>query len=190
MFKETIEIWKHILSMNNFKIVILGYCIHFFGSIVLIGVQCPIPITPCNFEKLCIGNYACPNCLNKVIIFLKVCSCTLQDKPHPHARIPMVPNKILKDKHTNKGHLTYSICWAWTWNSSHFNFTFFFTHIRALFSFHFCLTCGLLNIRAFKERWSCCLGPLWQLDGHLNLPICIQRECVHSKCLQNNHLAA
>jgi len=28
-----------------------------------------------------------------------------------------------------------------------------------------------------------------QLDGHLNLPICIQRECVHSKCLQNNHLA-
>jgi hypothetical protein len=159
--------------MNDFRIVILGYYIHFFGLIVLIGLQCPIPIGPCNFEKLNIGNYVCPNYLNEVIIFLKVRPCTLWE--------------ILKDKHTNKGHLTCSICWAWTWSSSHSNF--FFTHLKALFSFHFCFTCGLFNIQTFKEPCSCCLSPLGQPNGHPNLPICIWRECVHSKCLQNNHLA-
>ncbi len=31
----------------------------------------------------------------------------------PHARIPMMPNNILEVKHTNKGHLTYGICYTW-----------------------------------------------------------------------------
>jgi hypothetical protein len=53
----------------------------------------------------------------------------------------------------------------------------------AFFWFCFCLACKLFKIRAFIEPWSCCLGPQGRVDGCLNLPICIQRECVCSKCL-------
>jgi hypothetical protein len=45
--------------------------------------------------------------------------------PTSHAGIPMMPNKFMQVKHTNKGHLTYSICCAWTWSSSHSNSVFF-----------------------------------------------------------------
>jgi hypothetical protein len=45
--------------------------------------------------------------------------------PTSHARIPMMPNKIMQVKHTKKGHLTYSICCVWAWSSSHFNSAFF-----------------------------------------------------------------
>ncbi len=69
--------------------------------------------------------------------------------PTFHARIPMMPNKILEVKCTNKGCLTCSICCAWAWSSSHSNFGFFFILLIILFSFHFCLACGLLKIRAF-----------------------------------------
>ncbi len=69
--------------MNDFKIVILGYYIHLSGLITLIGLQCPILSAPCNFERLCIGNFDCPNCLNKVVILFKACPCTLWDEPHP-----------------------------------------------------------------------------------------------------------
>jgi len=33
-----IYIYGNILPKNNFKIVIFGYCIHFFGSVALIGL--------------------------------------------------------------------------------------------------------------------------------------------------------
>jgi hypothetical protein len=57
----------------------------------------------------------------------------LWDEPHPHARIPMMPNNISEAKRTNKGRLTCSICCAWAWSSSHFNFAFFFTLLRGFF---------------------------------------------------------
>ncbi len=138
--------------MNDFGIVILRYCIHFFGSVVFTGFQCLISGAPCNFQKLCIGNSTCLNCLNKVFVLLKACPCTLWDEPHLHAGIPMMPNKISKVKCTNKSHLTCSICCAWAWSSSHFNSTFFFTLLRAFFSFHFSLACGLFKIRTFIAR--------------------------------------
>jgi hypothetical protein len=63
--------------------------------------------------------------------------------PIPHAKIPMMSNKILQVKHTNKGHLGYSNYCAWAWSSSHSNFAFFFfTWWRAFFLFHFCLGCS------------------------------------------------
>jgi len=128
--------------MNDFWIVILRYCIHFFGLVAFIRFQCLILNTPCNLQRFYIGNLACLNCVNKVIVLFKVCPCTLWDEPHPSSRNPMMPNKILEAKHTNKGHLTYSICCAWAWNSSHSNSTFFFIRSRAFFSFRFCLGCS------------------------------------------------
>jgi hypothetical protein len=73
----------------------------------------------------------------------------LWDEPHPHVGIPMMHNKISEAKRTNKGRLTCSICCAWAWSSSHCNSAFFFTLLRAFFSFRFYLACGLLKIRAF-----------------------------------------
>ncbi len=69
--------------MNDFRIVILGYYIHFFDSVAFIGFQCLIPNAPCKFQKLCINNFTCFNYLNKVLILFKVCPCTLWDEPHP-----------------------------------------------------------------------------------------------------------
>ncbi len=69
--------------------------------------------------------------------------------PTPHVGIPMMPNKISEAKRTNKGRLTCSICCTWAWSSSHSNYAFFFTLLRAFFSFHFCFACRLLKIRAF-----------------------------------------
>ncbi len=69
--------------MNDFIIVIFGYYIHFFDSVVFIGLQCPILNTPCKFQKLCISNSTCLNCLNKVLVLFKPCPCTLWDEPHP-----------------------------------------------------------------------------------------------------------
>ncbi len=126
--------------------VILGYCIHFFDSVAFIKLQCPIPSAPCNFQRLCISNYACSNCFNKVFVLFKARPCTLWDEPHPHAGIPMMPNKISEAKRTNKGCLTCLISCAWAWSSSHSNFTSFFTLSIALFSFYFCITCGLFII--------------------------------------------
>ncbi len=68
--------------MNGFGIVILGYCIHFFDSVVFIRLQCPIPSAPCNFQRFCISNSACPNYLNKVLVLFKARPCTLWDEPH------------------------------------------------------------------------------------------------------------
>ncbi len=78
----------NIPPMNDFGIMILGYCIHFFYSIAFIGLQCPILNAPCNFQKLCISNYTCPNCLNKVFILFKMCPCTLWDEPHSPCQNP------------------------------------------------------------------------------------------------------
>ncbi len=144
LFKK--YIYENILPMNDFEILIFGYCIHFFDLVVFIGFQCPSLSALCNFQRLCISNLVCPNCLNKVFILFKACPCTLWDEPNPHAGIPMVPNKILEAKCTNKGHLTYSICCAWVWSSSHSNCAFFFILSRAFFSFCFCLVYGLLKI--------------------------------------------
>jgi hypothetical protein len=102
--------YGNISPMNDFKIMILGYCIHFFDLVVFIRLQCPIPSAPCNFQSFCISNFACLNCFNKGLVLLKACPCSLRDEPHPHARIPMMLNKISKAKHTNKGRLTCSIC--------------------------------------------------------------------------------
>ncbi len=74
--------------MNDFGIMILGYCIHFFDSVAFIGLQCPILNTPCNFQRLYIGNYACPHYLNKVFILFKVHPCTLWDEPQPPCQNP------------------------------------------------------------------------------------------------------
>jgi hypothetical protein len=102
----------------------------------------------------------------------------LWDEPHPHARIPMMPNKISEAKRTNKGHLTCSIYCTWAWSSSHFNSTFFFTLSRAFFPFCFCLACGLLKIQAFITWWFCCLGPPTQeKDDQICLPTCEARVC-------------
>ncbi len=71
-----------MLPINDFRIVMLGYCIHFFDSVTFIGLQCPILSTPCNFQRLCINNFACSNCLNKVLVLFKARPCTLWGKPH------------------------------------------------------------------------------------------------------------
>ncbi len=164
--------------MNDFEVMILGYCIHFLNSVVFIGLQCPILSAPCKFQRFCINNPTCPNCLNKVLILFKACPCILWDEPHPHARIPMMPNKISEAKRTNKGHLTCSIYCTWAWSSSHFNSTFFFTLSRAFFPFCFCLACGLLKIQAFITWWFCCLGPPTQeKDDQICLPTCEARVC-------------
>jgi hypothetical protein len=83
MFLKLKKKYGNIPPMNDFGIVILGYYIHFFDSVVFIGLQCPIPSAPCKFQRLCISNSTCPNCLNKVLILFKACPCTLWDEPHP-----------------------------------------------------------------------------------------------------------
>ncbi len=67
--------------MNDFGIVILGYCIHFFDLVAFIGLKCLIPSAPCNFKRLCISNSGCANCLNKVLVLFKAHPCTLQNEP-------------------------------------------------------------------------------------------------------------
>ncbi len=79
--------------MNDFEIMILAYCIHFFDLVVFIGLQCSILNTPCNFQKLCINNSACLNCLNKVFVLFKACPCTLWDEPHPPCW--NIPTKVI-----------------------------------------------------------------------------------------------
>ncbi len=74
--------------MNDFGIMILGYCIHFFDSVVFIRLQCPISSTRCNFQKPCINKSTCLNSFNKVLILFKACPCTLWDKPHPPCKNP------------------------------------------------------------------------------------------------------
>ncbi len=69
--------------MNDFGIMILGYYIHFFDLDAFIGFQCPIPSTPCNFQRLCISNSTCLNCFNKVLVLFEACPCILWDEPHP-----------------------------------------------------------------------------------------------------------
>jgi hypothetical protein len=83
-------IYKYVNTppMNDFIIVMLGYCIHFFDSVVFIRFQCPIPSGACNFQRLCIGNFACLNCFNKVFVLFKAHPCTLWDEAHPPCRNP------------------------------------------------------------------------------------------------------
>jgi hypothetical protein len=107
-----IYIYENISPMNDFGIMILGYCIHFFDLVVFIWPQRLILSTPCNFQRLCRSKFACSNCLNKVFVLFKVCPCTLWDDPIPHAGIPMMLNKILEVKRTNKGRLICSISYA------------------------------------------------------------------------------
>ncbi len=66
----------NIPPMNDFGIMILGYCIHFFDSVVFIELQCPISSAPCKFQRLCVSNSTCLNCLNKVVVLFKACPCT------------------------------------------------------------------------------------------------------------------
>jgi hypothetical protein len=80
-----IYIYGNIPPMNDFGIVILGYCIHFFGLVAFIGLQCLILNTPCNFLRLSIGNFAY---LNKVFVLFKARPCTLWDEPDPSCRNP------------------------------------------------------------------------------------------------------
>ncbi len=80
--------YGNIPPMNDFGIVILGYCIHFFGLIALIWLQCLILSTPCNFQKLCISNFVCLNFVNKVFILFKACPCILWDEPHLSCKNP------------------------------------------------------------------------------------------------------
>ncbi len=75
--------YGNILPINDFGIMIVGYCIHFFDSIAFIRLQCPISSAPCNFQRLYISNSTWSNCLNKVFILFKVRPCTLWDEPHP-----------------------------------------------------------------------------------------------------------
>jgi hypothetical protein len=94
-----IYIYRNILPINDFKIVILGYCVHLFGLVAFIRFQCPILNASCNFQSLWIGDYFCLNFFNKVFIIFKVHPCTLWDEtppplPPPHARIPIMPNDI------------------------------------------------------------------------------------------------
>jgi hypothetical protein len=81
MFLKLKNKYGNIPPMNDFRIMILGY--HFFDSVAFIGFQCAIPNAPCKFQRLCISNYTCLNCLNKVFILFKACPCTLWDEPHP-----------------------------------------------------------------------------------------------------------
>jgi hypothetical protein len=176
--------------MNDFRIVIHGYCIHFFDSVVFIGLQCPIPNAPCNFQRL----------LHKQLCLLEL----FQQGSRPFQGVPMhfvgwTPPpmlesqwcpKILEAKCTNKGRLTHSICCAWAWSSSDSNFAFFFTLPKAFFSFRFCLACGLLKIRTFITWWFYCLGPPTRIEGQPNLPTPMWSPCLLSKCWRSSHLAA
>jgi hypothetical protein len=148
-----------------------------------------MPNTPCNFQRFCVSKFACPNSFNKVFILFKCAHALCGMNPTPHAEIPMMPNNILKAKHTNKGCLTCGICYVWAWSSSHSNFIFFFTRSKAFFSFCFCLACKSFKIWAFVRLWSCCLSPLRWEDGCLDFLAYIRRECVCSKCWWSNHLA-
>ncbi len=80
--------YGNIVPINDFGIMILGYCIHFFDLVTFIGLQWTILNTPCNFQMFCISNYAYPNCLNKVLVLFKAFPCTLWDEPHPPCRNP------------------------------------------------------------------------------------------------------
>jgi hypothetical protein len=95
----------------------------------------------------------------------------------------------LEVKSTNKGRLTCSICCTWVLSSSHSKSIFFFTQSRAFFSFHFCLTCGLLKIQAFTTWWFCYLGPPTRVEERPYLPTSMWSMCLLSKCWQSNHLA-
>jgi hypothetical protein len=181
--------YANIPSINNFWIVILQYCIFLFCSTTLIRFWCPIPNTPCNFEKFYIGNSACSNCFNKVVIFLKSGPSICGMSPIPHVRMPMMFNNMLRVNHTNKGCCTSCICCTWVWSSSHLYFAFVFTQSKAFFSFLFCLACRLFKIKTFIEVWSCHLRHPRRIDGCQDLPNCIWRPCVWSKCLRSNHLA-
>jgi len=75
--------YGNIPHMNDFGIVILGYCIHFSDLVAFIRLQCPIPSAPCNFQRLCISNSAYSNYFNKGLILFKAHPCTLWDEPHP-----------------------------------------------------------------------------------------------------------
>ncbi len=55
---------------------------------LLIGFQCLISTTPCNFKRPCIGNFACLNYFNKVLIIFKAHPRTLWDEPHPSCENP------------------------------------------------------------------------------------------------------
>ncbi len=149
--------YGNISPMNDFEIMIFGYCIHFFDLITFIGFQCPVPNAPCNFQRFYIGNSTCPNCFNKVLSFSRCIDAFCGMNRTPHARIPMMPNKISRAIHTNKGHLTYSIFCAWAWSSSHSNFVFFFTLSKAFFRFR--LACGLFKIQTLITQLFSHLGP-------------------------------
>ncbi len=137
--------YANIPSMNNLWIVILWYYIHFFCSVALIGFWCPIPSTPCNFERFCIGNSICSNYINKVVIFLKSCGMN----PTPHAKMLMIPN-MSGVKHTNKGHHTSCICCTWGLKLIPLKFHFLFYLIKGFFLIPFLLCMRVvqnINIR-------------------------------------------
>jgi hypothetical protein len=80
--------YGNIPPLNDFRILILGYYIHFFDSFAFIGLQCPILNAPCNFQRFCISKFACPNSFNKVFVLLRAHPYTLWDEPHPPCQNP------------------------------------------------------------------------------------------------------
>jgi hypothetical protein len=91
--------------------------------------------------------------------------------PTPCVKMPMMPN-MLEVKHINKGYYTSCICCTWVWSLPHLDSTFFFTQSKAFF-IPFLFYMQVAQIQTFIEVWSCCLRPLWQIDGCPNLPNCI-----------------
>jgi hypothetical protein len=62
--------------------------------------------------------------------------------PPPMRESQWCPTRFQRLKRTNKGHLTYSICYTWVWSSFHFNFVFFFTWSKTFFHSTFALHVG------------------------------------------------
>ncbi len=157
--------------MNDFGIMILGYCIHFFGSwLCLLDSNVEFWTPHATFKGFAHAIMLARIVSTRFSSFSKSTHALCGMNPTPHVKIPMMPNKISKAKHTNKGHLTYSICCIWAWSSSHSNSIFFFTLSKAFFSFHFCLACELLKIWTFIAWWFCSLGPPTWVEWWTNLP--------------------
>jgi hypothetical protein len=92
--------YGNIPPMNDFGIVILGYCIHFFGLVAFFGLQCLISNTPCNFQRFCIGKFVFLIVSTIFSSFLQACPCILWDEPLPSCGNP-------NDAQQDLGGLTY-----------------------------------------------------------------------------------
>jgi hypothetical protein len=80
--------------MNDFGIMILGYYIQFFSSVMLIELQCPISNSPCNFQRLCINNSITQIVSTRFSSFSRRAHALYGMNPNPHAGIPICPTRI------------------------------------------------------------------------------------------------